>query len=63
MNIIEKYEKILQKPQPEPFKEYLEELLAALKEKGENAKPKKIMGGKVVETQLHGEYEVHKVLL
>lgn len=30
-SIIEKYEAILKKPQPEPFKGYIEELLAALK--------------------------------
>lgn len=30
-SIIEKYEAILNKPQPEPFKGYIEELLAALK--------------------------------
>lgn len=44
MSIIEKYEKILQKPQPEPFKGYLEELLAALKEKGEKKASKKVSG-------------------
>lgn len=30
-SLIDKYEKILQKPQPEPFKGYIEELLAHIK--------------------------------
>ena len=32
-SIIDKYEKLLLKPQPEPFKGYIEELLATVKGK------------------------------
>lgn len=32
-SIIDKYEKLLLKPQPEPFKGYIEELVATLKSK------------------------------
>lgn len=47
-SLIDKYEKILQKPQPEPFKAYIEELLAHIKGNEVGAqvqKPRKQYGG------------------
>ena len=54
MTIAEKYRKILEKPMPEPFKGYIEELLAHI-EGGPKKATKPVFSSKFMDKQDAGE--------